>query len=119
MPVLLIVAFFSACSSDENLDFQIDNSGLPLSLIEIYAPVDGSVIAADTDFVVDYEVVRGKRGAYVDIRVDRQEPMRVKSLKGRHRVQGLKPGSHTLLIVERAADGKKTGGVAKIEFVAE
>lgn len=119
MPALLVVAFFSACSSDENLDFQIDNNGLPTPLIEIYAPIDGSVIAADTDLVVDYEVVRGKRGAYVDIRVDKQKPMHVKSLKSRHRIQGLAPGSHTLVIVERTANGEMTGGVAKIEFVTE
>ncbi len=119
MPALLALSLLTACGGEDKLDFQAADSGLPPALIEVYSPVNGSVIPANSDFVVDYAVVRGKGGDYVEIRVDQQKPMRVNSLEGRHLIKGLNPGGHTLLIVEHAADGKKTGGVARIEITAE
>jgi len=119
MPVLLAFSLLTACGGEDKLDFQTGDSGLPPPLIEVYEPVNGSVIPANTDFVVDYAVVRGKAGDYVEIRVDKQKPMRINSLEGRHLIKGLGPGRHTLLIEEHTADGKKTGGVARIEISAE
>ncbi len=101
------------------MDFRGADSNLPPSLIEIYEPVNGAVIPANTDFVVDYAVLRGNRGDYVEILVGEQKPMRINSLKGRHLIHGLAPGKHALLIVEYAADGKKTGGMARIEITAK
>ena len=119
MPALLVAALLGACSSDENLDFRSGDIDKPSALIEIQRPIDGGVIPAGEDFVVVYEVVRGTDGAYVNISVDRQVPVRVNSLKGRHRMDGLPPGEHTLEIVEHMANGQRTGGVARIEFVAQ
>ncbi|HEX22934.1 MAG TPA: hypothetical protein ENH21_05830 [Chromatiales bacterium] len=119
MPALLTLGLLTACGGEDKLDFQATDSGLPPSLIEVYSPANGSVIPANSDFVVDYAVVRGKGGDYVEIRVDQQKPMRVNSLEGQHLIKGLNPGGHILLIVEHAADGKKTGGMARIEITAE
>jgi len=119
MPVLLTLSLLTACGGEDKLDFQSGDSDLPPPLIEVYEPVNGSIIPADTDFVVDYAVVRGKVGDYVEIRVDKQKAMRVNSLKGRHMIKGLAPGRYTLLIVEHTAEGKKTGGTARIEITAE
>lgn len=119
MPALLALFLLSACGGEDKLDFQSADSGLPPPLIEIYEPLNGSVIPANTDFVVDYAVVRGNSGDYVEILVDKQKPMRVNSLRGRHLIHGLPPGRHTLLIVEHTADGKETGGVARIEISVE
>ncbi|HEB92020.1 MAG TPA: hypothetical protein ENI94_00805 [Gammaproteobacteria bacterium] len=119
MPALFALSLLTACGDEGRLDFQTVDSGLPLPLIEVYMPLDGSTIPANSDFVVDYAVVRGKGGDYVEIRVDQQKPMRVNSLKGRHQMKGLNPGRYALLIVEYAADGKKTGGMARIEISVE
>ena len=119
MPALFALSLLTACGDEGKLDFQTVDSGLPLPLIEVYMPLDGSTIPANSDFVVDYAVVRGKGGDYVEIRMDQQKPMRVNSLKGRHQMKGLNPGRYALLIVEYAADGKKTGGMARIEISAE
>jgi len=119
VPALLALLLLSACGGEDKLDFQSTDSDRPPSLIEIYEPVNGSVIPAHTDFVVDYAVVRGSGGAYVEIIVDQQKPMRVTSLRGRHLIPGLAPGRHSLLIVERTTDGKETGGMARIEITAQ
>ncbi len=119
MPALFVLSLLTACGGEDKLDFQTGDSGLPPPLIEVYEPVNGSVIPANTDFVVDYAVVRGKGGDYVEILVDKQKPMRVNSLKGRHLMKGLDHGRHTLLIAEHTADGKKTGGMARIEITAQ
>ncbi len=119
IPALLTLNLLSACGGEDKLDFQVLDSGPPPPLIEVYTPLNGSTIPANSDFVVDYAVVRGKGGDYVEIRVDQQKPMRVNSLKGRHRMKGLDSGRHALLILEYAADGKKTGGMARIEITVE
>ena len=119
VPALLALLLLSACGDKDKLDFQSADNGLPPPLIEIYEPVNGAVLPAHSDFVVDYAVVRGSGGAYVEIIVDQQKPMRVTSLRGRHLIHGLAPGRHTLLIVEHAADGKKTGGMARVNITVE
>ncbi len=123
IPALFALSLLTACGGEGKLDFQTDfqavDSDLPSPLIEVYTPLNGSTIPANSGFVVDYAVVRGKGGDYVEIHIDQQEPMRVNSLKGRHWMKGLSPGRYALLIVEYAADGKKTGGVARIEITAE
>lgn len=116
---LMIIGLLCACGNDDKLAFETGEDVRMLPLIEVYQPANGSVLAADTDFVVDYAVVRGLEGDYVVIRVDGKNPVRINSRNGRHRMQGLPPGPHTLLIEEYTNDGKRTGGRARISFSME
>ena len=119
MPALLIALLLSACGPEPEIDFQAEDAGLPPPLIEIYQPLNGDTLPANEPFTIDYAVVRGTGGAYVEIGIDGQAPVRIQGLKGRHLMAGLAPGRHRLQIVEYTDKGKPTGGVALIELTAQ
>lgn len=119
MPALLLVALLlGACGPEPEMDFQASDAARPPPLIEVYEPLNGDTLPAGEEFVVDYAVLRGESGAYVEISVDGKPPRRIKGVKGRHRMEGLAPGRHRLQIVEYDSKGKPTGGVALIELSA-
>ncbi len=116
---ILLPLLFVACS-DADLNIPDPKSmGIADSLIEVYAPVTGSILPADTGFVLDFAVVRGSQGAYIKLRIDKQRPVILNSLSGKHRIDGLPAGPHTLVITEYAADGRPTGGQVLINVVME
>ena len=121
LPALLALGLLTACGDGrkDKIDIKVAEDVRSLPLIEVYQPANGSVLAADTEFIVDYAVARGLDGAYVVISMDGKKPVRINSLNGRHRMKGLTPGKHALLIEEFNAAGKKTGGTARIDFTVE
>ncbi len=117
MPALLLL-ILSACSDGQAPDFGA-GAPLPPPLIEVYAPLPGSRVPAGGPLVVEYAVVRGKRGRYVEIQLDRRPAARVQGVHGRHLIEGLTAGEHTLILIERDAQGQATGGRAIVHFTAE
>jgi len=115
MPALLLT--LAACSDSAAPEFRA-GAPLPPPLIEVYAPRPGSQVPAGQALTVEYAVVRGKQGRYVKIRLDRQPPARVQGLQGRHLIETVRPGEHTLSLVERDAEGRETGGQAIVHFTA-
>lgn len=121
LPVLVAV-LLAACSRDENIDFEAQglmDTGEPPPLLEIFAPESGAVLPAGKSFILEYETVRGDKGAYVEIYLDKQKPVKVKGTRGPHQIDGLSPGKHVIYLVERTVDGRKTGGEARIVITAE
>lgn len=110
-PILLIfVVLLSACTE---ADFNIPDRGsigMSQPLIEIYSPLSGSTLAADTEFVLDYAILRSEDGHHIKIYVDKKRPMSVFKLRGKHRMKGLPTGDHRIRIIEYTKDGRKTGG---------
>jgi hypothetical protein len=100
-----------------NISSDIDADLSPLA--EIYAPEDGATLAANQPFAFDYAVVRGSKGAYVEIQVDQDAPSRVVRLSGRHFIHGLAPGKHRLSVIEYDNKGQPTGARAAINITAE
>lgn len=101
-----------AACSDSELEISAAQSGggkLP-ALVEIYAPSSGETLPADTPFTLEYAVVRGGDGDYVEVQVDQQAPVKVAETRGHHLVPGLPPGTHTITVKEFDKHGRFTGG---------
>lgn len=104
------ILLLAGCS-DSELNIPDRNSlGMSSPLIEIYSPQSGSSLPADTDFTLEYAILRSEDGHHVKIRVDDNKPMSVFKLQGKHHMQGLPAGKHRIQIVEYTQDGRKTGG---------
>ena len=117
--VMLLSLLFVACSET---DFNIPDPGsmgIPDSLIEVYSPVSGATLPADTDFVLDFAVVRGNKGAYVKLRVDKMRSVTLAKISGKHHIDGLPAGPHTIALVEYTHDGRRTGGETIINVIME
>lgn len=103
-----------ACTGCSNSDLEISsiqsgNEKLQ-PLLEIYAPSSGDTLPADTPFTLEYAVVRGSDGDYVEVQVDKQKPVKVAQTRGHHLVHGLPPGRHTIAVKEFDKRGQPTGG---------
>lgn len=110
----------AACEGDPpeiNLSTDVDKVYPPLA--EIYAPKDGGTVPAHQSFALDYAVVRGTSGSYVEIQVDKKKPQKVALTDGRHLIEGLAPGKHRISITEYNKKGKPTGARAAVEITAQ
>lgn len=110
-PALLIAALLLGACTDP--DFNIPNRssiGMSKPLIEIYSPLSGAILPADTDFTLEYDILRSEDGHHIKIYVDKKRPMSVFKLRGKHRMKGLPVGKHRIQIIEYTKDGRKTGG---------
>lgn len=116
-----LALLLGACSeSDLNIpDAHKVGIGAPESLLEIYAPESGSVLPANTPFILDYAVVRGEKGSYIKIHVDKQPPLKVAQTRARHHMDGLPAGSHTITVTEYTKDGLPTGGLATVHVIMQ
>lgn len=117
--ILASFLFLVACS-DTDLNIPAPKSmGMSEPLIEVYTPVTGSILPADTDFVLGFAVVRGRKGAYIKLRIDKRRPVTLNILSGKHHIDGLPAGPHTITITEYTNDGRPTGGQASINVFME
>jgi hypothetical protein len=110
LSIPLTVLLLSACSEP---DFNLPNRnsvGMSNPLIEIHSPLSGSILPANTDFTLDYAILRSEDGHHIKIFVDKKRPMSVFKLEGKHRMHGLPPGKHRIQIIEYTKDGRETGG---------
>lgn len=103
-----------ACTACSDSDLEISTvqtgEGKPPSLVEIYTPNSGDTLPANTPFTLEYAVVRGGDGDYVEVQVDGQKPVKVVHIRGQHLVPGLPPGRHTIAVKEFDSHGRPTGG---------
>lgn len=116
--VLVIYCMLSvtACSdSDINIPGK-QSIGFSKTLVAIYSPVTGSVLTKNKPFVINYEVIRGIKTSYVKIQVDKTMPITVARIKGKHQINGLSEGLHTILVSEYRSDGKASGSQALIKI---
>lgn len=119
-PLLLLILILSACSpSDNDLKFATPDIPVPEALMEIYSPTNGSVLPANTPFVLEYDVVRGAKGRYVEIQIDKQQPALINQTYGKHFIDALPAGSHTITLTEFSQQGEPTGGFAVIHITME
>jgi len=114
LPVLLTVLLLAACGDSDISISTHSDTDTPGSLVEISAPISGSVLPADKPFSLEYAVLRSANGHHVSIQVDQKKPEKVNSLRGFHRMPGLPAGAHTLVIREHREDGSPTGSQAII-----
>ena len=116
----IVLATLSACGrSDNTLNFPSPKIPVPEALLEIYNPVNGSVLPANSPFILEYEVVRGEKGHHVKIQIDDQKPDIINEIRGRHFIEGLEPGPHTIILKEYTRQGAETGGIAIIHISME
>jgi hypothetical protein len=116
---ILIFLFLAACSDS---DINIPNNqgiGFNKTLIAIYSPDNGSTLSANKPFILNYEVLRGIKTSYVKIQVDKTTPITVDKIKGKHHINALSEGIHTILISEYRSDGKPSGSQAIIKVKME
>ena len=110
----------SACDNSSSITITDKSSiGIPDVLIEIHAPIHGSTLPANQPFILDYDVIRGDKGSYIQLRVDKQTPVKIAKTSGRHLMEPLPPGEHTITLTEFTANGHKTGGKAKISVIMQ
>ncbi len=114
--IFLSVLLVTACGDTDITISTRGDAEAPDSLIEVYAPISGAVLPADTPFSLEYAVLRSSNGHHVSIQVDKQKPVKVNSLKGFHRMPGLPAGAHTLRVVAHTEDGTATGGQSIIHI---
>ena len=115
----LLLCFYAfllaACTENNDFKFSDHTTATPSdSLIDVYAPMSGATLPRNTPFIFEYEVVRGKKGAYVKIQVDNQVPVTVHKTSGQHQIDGLAAGPHTISITEYTKEGKPTGGYTAV-----
>ncbi|NOX75627.1 MAG: hypothetical protein GXP17_03220 [Gammaproteobacteria bacterium] len=115
--VLLSALSIAACGDTEITISTQSDADASLSLIEIYTPVSGAVLMADTPFSLEYAVLRSSNGHHVNIQIDKQKPVKVNSLKGFHRMPGLPAGAHILRIVAHTEDGTATSGQGIVRII--
>jgi hypothetical protein len=114
---ILYFLLLTACSdSDINIP---SNKGIGFNktLIAIYSPSNGSTLSANKPFILNYEVLRGVKTSYVKIKVDKTTPITVDKIKGKHHINGLSEGIHTILVSEYRSDDKPSGSQAMIKLI--
>lgn len=113
------ILFITACSdSDINIPSK-QSIGFTKTLVAIYSPTNNFTLSANKPFILDYEVLRGVKTSYVKIQVDNTTPITVARIKGRHHINGLSEGTHTILVSEYRNDGKPSGSQAMIKLTVK
>ena len=116
---ILYFLFITACSdSDINIPSK-QSIGFTKTLVAIYSPTNNSTLSANKPFILDYEVLRGVKTSYVKIQVDKTTPITVTKIKGRHHINGLSEGAHTILVSEYRSDDKPSGSQAMIKLTVK
>ena len=113
--IALCLFFLSACQ-DNDMAFNVPLSPQKVPILAVYSPNNGDVLAANEAFTLDYEVIRGSRGAYVAIQIDQQKPIIIYQVYGRHHIDPLPAGKHTIKIIEYTRGGEATGAQALIHL---
>ena len=112
----LYIPIISACTdSDINIP---KNRGINFSqtLVAIYSPTSGEILTANEPFILSYEVLRAIKTSYVKIQVDKTTPVTVAKIKGKHHINALTKGIHTIRVSEYRSDGKPSGSEAIIKI---
>ena len=118
--ICLVCLTLCACNDSPSISISDKSDiGIPDALLEIHAPINGSTLPANQPVVLDYEVIRGDKGSYIRLKVDKQKSVKIARTKGMHRIDPLPPGKHTITLTEYTAEGRKTGGHATISIVIE
>ena len=116
---LLSLSALVACSDSEiNIPYK-QNIGFSKTLVAIHSPENGSILSQNKPFIIHYEVLRGIKTSYVKIQVDKTVPITVLKIKGRHHIDALSEGSHTIIVSEYRSDGKPSGSQAIIRIKVE
>lgn len=115
LPYVILV---SCTDSDLNIPSK-QGIGFYRTLVAIHSPVNGSILPINKSIIIDYEVMRGIKTSYVKIQVDKTIPITVLNIKGRHHIDALAEGPHTIMVSEYRSDGKPTGSQAIIRIKVE
>jgi hypothetical protein len=117
--IFFILLSLTACS-DSNINIPNKQSiGFSKTLVAIYSPENGSTLSINRPVIIDYEVLRGIKTSYVKIQVDKSPPLTVVNIKGRHHINALSEGPHTIMVSEYRSDGKASGSQAVIRIKVE
>jgi len=114
LSIFILLSFVACSDADINIPNK-QNIGFSKTLVAIYSPTNGSILPQNKPFIVDYEVLRGIKTSYIKIQVDKTIPITVAKIKGKHHINGLSEGIHTILISEYRSDGKASGSQALIK----
>lgn len=115
---LSIPLLFACSESDINIPSK-EYFEQPKTLVEIYSPINGSVLPQNTPFILEYEVIRGQKGGYIKIQVDKMRPVTIARIKGQHHIDGLPAGSHTIKISDYGKNKKRGEGQAIINITMQ
>lgn len=114
---LFFILFSITACSDSNINIPSkQNIGFSKTLVAINYPANGSIHPRNQPLIIDYEVLRGIKTSYVKIQVDKSLPVIVKKIKGRHHINALPEGSHTIMVSEYRSDGKPSGSQSTIRI---
>ena len=116
--LLSLVTLMSCSDSEINIPNK-QSIGFSKTLVAIHSPENGSTFSQNKPFIIDYEVLRGIKTSYVKIQVDKTTPTTVLNIKGRHHIDALPEGSHTIIVSEYRSDGKPSGSQAIIRIKVE
>jgi hypothetical protein len=123
MKPLFAAGLLLACAACSDSELEISavqtGDGKPPSLVEIYTPNSGDTLPADTPFTLEFAVVRGGGGDYVEVQVDKKKPVKVAHTRGHHLVPGLPPGPHTIAVKEFDQHGQPTGGRTSVTITVK
>ncbi len=114
-----ILVFLSACSYEEGSSASKAVSGGPPGAVKIISHKDGDTVAANTAFVMEYEVTRSSGGDHLHIYIDGGKPDLVSEMKGSYEVATLSAGEHTIAIKEMTSGHSPTGSEAVIKIIAQ
>jgi hypothetical protein len=115
--ISLYIFFITACSdSDINIP-EKHSIGFNSTLVAIYSPSNGTTLTADQPFILDYEILRAIKTSYVKIQVDKNTPITVENIKGKHHINGLSKGMHTIVVSEYRSDNKPSGSQAIVKVL--
>ena len=117
--LLLSLATLAACTDPDINTPGKQNIGFYKTLVAIYSPANGSSLPIHNPVIVDYEVLRGIKTSYVKIQVDKTVPITVFNIKGKHHIDALSEGVHTIMVSEYRSDGKPSGSQATIKIKVE
>ncbi len=119
MLAMFLLLLLVACSDTELNVLDPKSMGISAPLIEVYTPVSGSILPADTDFMLEFAAVRGPKGTHVKLRIDKKRPVTLAGISGKHHIDGLPAGPHTIAIKGYASDGRPTGAQVIIKVFME
>lgn len=115
LSIFLLLSLIGCTETDINIPNK-QAIGLSRTFVAIYSPVSGSTLSRNTPLVLDYEVLHGIKTSYVKIQIDKKSPITVAKIKGRHHIEPLSPGPHTIMVSEYRSDNNPSGSHSSIRF---
>ena len=116
--VASLVALVACSDSEINIPHK-QNIGFSKTLVAIYSPENGSTLPVNKSIIINYEVLRGFKTSYVKIQVDKTTPVIVNNIKGKHHINALSAGPHTIMVSEYRSNGEASGSQATIRIKVE